>query len=184
MQPETIARRFDAVQPGVVADFDPQKLLVPGQIIRPIRPKDAVDGRVSRLPVPRFVPGLETQGRQPDLRPGQRFRRAQQSHPRRVQPNPGVRLIRRRIDDRHLADPRPPQRPGIGASRLPAADQHHVVVDPRAIGHPIRRGAPDQAQRLAGSFIGHAGFLSCRFRLKLPPIRGGTEERGRKCKSG
>ena len=69
MQAKMVAGRLDPIQARVVMDLDPEELLEPRQIGRPIGPANAVDRRVGGLPVARFVPRLETQSRQTDFRP-------------------------------------------------------------------------------------------------------------------
>ena len=153
MQAEMISHRFDPVQADAVTDLDPQELLVPGQVCRPIHTPDTVDRGIGLPPVTGFVPRLKTQCRQAQFRPDQRFRGAQQVHAGGIQPHARLRLIRRRIDHRDLADPRPPQRPGEGAAGLTAAHQHDIVVDPRTVQHPIPGRRADQPQRLMGAGV-------------------------------
>ncbi len=53
-------------------------------------------------------------------------------------------LVRRRIQDRDLADPGAPQGKGQGASRLAAADNADVVIDAGTIRNPVGGIGTDQ----------------------------------------
>ena len=164
MQPEVSVGRLDPAQPGPVADWYFKEMTIPAQVLGPVGALDAVDRGIGGGGVPRLVPSLKAERWNPEFRPRQCLRRAQQVHPRGIQPNARSRLVCGGVDDRDMADARPAQREGDAAAGLPATDDGDVVVDPRMVRHPVRRIGTDLPQRIAGDGIGvgwlaHRGYL-------------------------
>ncbi len=143
-------RRLDAPQPGAVADRDAEEPAVPGEILGPICPRDALDRGIGGFAVTGLVPRLEAQRRNAVFGSRQGLWRAQYIHPRRIKPDAGPCLVLGHVDYRDLAYPGAAQSKGKGAAALPAANDHDVVVDPGPVRDPVLRVGSDQSERLAG----------------------------------
>src|SRR5690349_10128889 len=119
MQSEMPFSRLDPREPCAVADRNIEKMPVPAEIFGPVEARNALHRSVSLGAVPCFVPGLKAEGRNAEFGPRQILRRPQYMHASRSQPDAGLRLVLRRVDHRHLADPSAAQREGKGATALP-----------------------------------------------------------------
>ncbi|MEJ0019387.1 MAG: hypothetical protein WDN25_23115 [Acetobacteraceae bacterium] len=150
VQDEMARGRLDAVEARGVARGDVEKTLVPAQVVGPVGPPDAIDRGVGVLAVARLVPGLEAQRRDAEFRALQALGRAQQVHPRRVQPDAGAGFVGGGLQDGDLADAGAAQREGQRAAGLAPADDGDVVVDAGPVRHPVGGVRADQAQRVPG----------------------------------
>ncbi len=149
MQPEVIADGLDPLDARPVARAYAEKALVPAQIVGPVRAHDPVDRSVGRLAVTRLVPGLKAECRDAEFRSGQRLRCAQQVHARSIEPDAGALLVWRRLQHRDLANARTAHCESERAAGLPTANDGYIVVDTRAVRHPVGRIGTNQTKRRA-----------------------------------
>src|SRR4051794_6409054 len=112
---------LDAQQPGSVAHRNVEETAIPGEVLGPGLPRDALDPGIGFPAVPRLVPGLEPERWDSELRSRQCLRRAQDIHSRRVQPDASLSLAGGHVDDADPADAGPAQREGKRAAALTAA---------------------------------------------------------------